>query len=41
MRNIGKRFVIHIPDSAYTPLGADLSDIINEFAENIIIELMN
>ncbi|MCD4656806.1 MAG: hypothetical protein K8S87_04615 [Planctomycetes bacterium] len=41
MHKTGKRFVIHVPDRAFTPIGADLSDIINEIAENIIAKLMN
>ena len=39
LQKFGKSFVIHVPDRAYTPLGVDISDIINEFAENIIKEL--
>ena len=41
MHNDGNRFVIHLPDNAYSPLGADLSQIINEFTENIIKKLLH
>ena len=41
MHSIGNKFVIHVPDSAYNPLGVDLSQIINEFTENIIKKLLN